>query len=229
MLVDDEEDIRDLVQLYLNKEGYRVSVAKTGEEAMELVHRQRFDLFVLDIMLPDLNGIELCRRIRSLTEGVILFLTCKRDYDDIVTGLENGADDYMVKPFNPRLLVARITGHLRRSDLAAASDAGRRKNGQLWRHGRLEVDLGNYEVRVEGTPVPMYAKLKQLLIFFIQHPNQVFSVRELFERVWGLDRESDERTVMVHIRNLRIKIEEDPGNPRYIMTVRGFGYKYRIE
>ncbi|KIL39687.1 hypothetical protein SD70_18125 [Gordoniibacillus kamchatkensis] len=229
MLVEDEADIRELVRLYLVKEGYRVSVAETGEQAMELALRDRFDLFVLDVMLPDTNGMELCRRIRASSDAVILFLTCKRESDDIIAGLEIGADDYVVKPFNPNMLVARITGHLRRSALAAASDAGRRKDGRLWRHGRLEVDFGNYEVRVDGNAIPMYAKEKQLLTFFIQNPNQVFSVRQLYEHIWGWDRESDERTVMVHIRNLRKKIEQDPGNPRYVVTVRGFGYRFCVE
>ncbi|NEW08575.1 response regulator transcription factor [Paenibacillus sp. SYP-B3998] len=229
MLVEDEEDIRELVRLYLVKEGYRVSVAENGEQAMELASKERFDLFVLDIMLPDANGMELCRRIRANSNAIILFLTCKRESDDIIAGLENGADDYVVKPFNPKMLVARVTGHLRRSVLAAASQAGRRKDGQLWRHGRLEVDFGNYDVRVDGDVVPMYAKEKQLLTFFIENPNHVFNVGQLYDRIWGWDRESDERTVMVHIRNLRKKIEEDPGNPRYVVTVRGFGYKFCLE
>lgn len=229
MLVEDDEDIRELVQLYLINAGYRVTALETGEQAMELVTKEKFDLFVLDIMLPDTSGMELCRRIRAGSEAIILFLTCKRESDDIVAGLEIGADDYVVKPFNPKMLVARITGHLRRSVLAAASDAGKHKDGQLWRHGRLEVDFGNYEVRVDGEVVPMYAKEKQLLAFFIENPNQVFSVGQLYERIWGWDRESDERTVMVHVRNLRKKIEEDPGNPRYVVTVRGFGYQFCLK
>ncbi|UUZ82082.1 response regulator transcription factor [Paenibacillus sp. P26] len=143
--------------------------------------------------------------------------------------MEIGADDYIVKPFNPNILVARITGHLRRSKLTAATDAVRRKDSQWWRHGRLEVNLGAYEVRVNGEVVAMYAKEKQSLTFFIENPNQVFSVGQLYDRIWGWDRESDERTVMVHIRNLRKKIEEDPGHPRYVVTVRGFGYKFCLE
>ncbi|OPH61392.1 DNA-binding response regulator [Paenibacillus ferrarius] len=225
MLVEDEEDIRELVRLYLINEGYQVSVAETGEQAMALASKERFDLFVLDIMLPDVNGMELCRSIRANSNAIILFLTCKRESDDIIAGLENGADDYVVKPFNPKMLVARVTGHLRRSVLAA-SQAGRRNDVQLWRHGRLEVDFGNYDVRIDGNVVPMYAKEKQLLTFFIENPNQVFNVGQLYDRIWGWDRESDERTVMVHIRNLRKKIEDDPGNPRYVVTVRGFGYKF---
>lgn len=229
LLVEDEEEILELVQMYLVKEGYRVSVAETGEQAMELVLKQRFDLFVLDVMLPDIDGMELCRRIRTQSEALILFLTCKRESDDIIAGLEIGADDYVVKPFSPKLLVARITGHLRRSRPTEQSEAGRRKGGQLWRHGRLEVDLGNYEVKVDGKVVPMFAKEKQLLTFFIQNSNQVFSVGQLYERIWGWDRGSDERTVMVHIRNLRKRIEEDPGKPRYVVTVRGFGYRFCLE
>ena len=226
LLVEDEKEIRKLVQLYLVREGYRVSAADTGKRAMELALKESFDLFVLDVMLPDADGMELCRQIREHSDAVILFLTCKRESEDITAGLEIGADDYVVKPFNPKMLVARITGHLRRSALAAASHAGKRKIGQLWRHGRLEVDLGTYEVRIDGVVVPMYAKEKQLLTFFIQNPNQVFSVGQLYERIWGWERESDERTVMVHIRNLRKKIEIDPGNPQYVVTVRGFGYKF---
>ncbi|WP_240762576.1 response regulator transcription factor [Paenibacillus thalictri] len=229
LLVEDEEDIRELVQLYLLKEGYRVSVAETGEQAFELAFKERFDLYVLDIMLPDVSGMELCQRIRAQSNAIILFLTCKRESDDIIAGLEIGADDYVIKPFNPKQLVARITGHLRRASLASASGAAVRKDCLPWRYGRLEMDFRNYELKVDGVVVPMYVKERQLLMFFIENPNQVFSVGQLYERIWGWDRESDERTVMVHVSNLRKKIEEYPGNPRYLVTVRGFGYKFCVK
>jgi DNA-binding response OmpR family regulator len=168
LLVEDEEDIRELVLLYLEKAGYRVSVAETGEKALDLVGKERFDLLVLDIMLPDISGLELCRRIRGESDAIILFLICKREADDIIADLELGADDYVVKPFDPSMLVARITGHLRRS--ALAPETGKRKDEQLWRHGRLEVDFGTYEIRVDGKAVPMFAKEKQLLLFFTRTP-----------------------------------------------------------
>jgi DNA-binding response OmpR family regulator len=226
LVVEDEEDLRDLVRLYLEKHDFQVSTAGTGQEAMELFRTFRPDLVVLDIELPDADGTEICRTIRETSDVPLFFVTCRRDTEDIYSGLAIGADDYLTKPFDPAELVARIHGHLRKRMVFKSIE---RNKDRYWKSGKIEVDLHEMEVRVEGRKVPLYSKEMQLLHFFIENPNRVFSMDEIFERVWGLDSESETKTVYVHISNLRRKLEGDPDNPELIRTVRGIGYKFAME
>ncbi|MDQ6422011.1 response regulator transcription factor [Paenibacillus sp. LHD-117] len=223
LVVEDEADLRALICMYLDKHGFEVHAAATGQEALQLFHSAKPDLVVLDIELPDMEGTDICRSIREISNVPLVFVTCRRDSDDIYTGLAIGADDYMTKPFDPAELVARIQGHLRKRSLFQT--LGHNKN-RWWRNERLEVDLLEMTVKVEGRPVPLYPKELQLLQFFIQHPNRVFAADELFDRVWGEESGSDTRTVNAHIFNLRRKIERNPEKPDLIRTVRGFGYKF---
>ncbi|CAG7643899.1 Alkaline phosphatase synthesis transcriptional regulatory protein SphR [Paenibacillus allorhizosphaerae] len=220
LVVEDEADIREVITAYLEKEGFRIRTAGNTRAAMEAFRQEQPDLAILDIILPDGTGTDLCRQMREMSELPILFVTCKRDSEDVLNGFNLGADDYVTKPFDPAILVARVNAQLRRN---------RQRQGRVgWRHKRLEVDFARAELLVDGEPVALFAKERQLLHFFIEHPNQVFSVNHLFERIWGWDSGSDERTVMVHVSNLRKKIEEDPANPRYLQTVRGFGYRFSL-
>ncbi|GLI08440.1 DNA-binding response regulator [Paenibacillus tyrfis] len=226
LIVDDDEEIRGLIALYLQNHGFRVLMAEEGGQIVELLLREKPDLIILDIVLPDTDGVQLCRRIREHSDIPILFLSCKREADDIIAGLDTGGDDYMTKPFDPLVLVARVKANLRRR---TASPQQTREKAALLRFGEVEANLHNYEVRVGGEPVDLFAKERQLLFFLLKHPNQVFSAAQLHDQVWGWDSFSDERTVMVHISNLRRKLERDPSAPRHIRTVRGFGYQFFLD
>jgi len=221
LVVEDEADIREVITAYLEKGGYRVRTAGNARTALDSFRMIPPDLVILDIILPDGTGTDLCRQMREMSDIPILFVTCKRDSDDVLNGFHLGADDYVTKPFDPAILVARVKAQLRRNRS--------RQERTVWKDKRLEVDLARAELLVDGEPVALFAKERQLLHFFIEHPNQVFSVHHLFDRLWGWDSGSDERTVMVHVSNLRKKIEEDPANPRYLQTVRGFGYRFTFE
>lgn len=224
LIVEDEPEIRDLVRLYLHNGRFATISAENGGEAIRLLEQEQPDLILLDILLPDTDGLSLCKEIRKRSAVPIIFLTCKRDADDIVNGLDTGGDDYMTKPFDPVVLLARVKAHLRRAGMKEIP-----KEESIWQDDRLSVNWKNFEVHVANQPVPLFAKERQLLLYLVRHANQVFSVEQLYEHIWGWDRESDERTVMVHISNLRKKIEADPTNPKYIVTVRGFGYKFSTE
>lgn len=231
LIAEDDPDIRELIRLYLENSGYEVISAETGEQAWALFLREDPDLALLDLMLPDLDGIELCRRMKAQGDQPVLIVTCKRDSDDIVEGLESGADDYITKPFDPAVLIARVKANLRKKrpegmNGAALGALNPQPRHRVWAHSRLVVELDKAELTVDGITVPLYAKERQLLHFLIEHRNQVFSVEQLYERIWGWESGSDPRTVMVHIRNLRKKIEPDPSQPVYIQTVRGFGYRF---
>jgi DNA-binding response OmpR family regulator len=222
MIVDDEEEIRGLIGLYLRNHGFQVVMAKDGSQTLALLQQEKPDLMVLDIVLPDTDGVELCRRIREHSDIPIVFLSCKREPDDIIAGLDTGGDDYMTKPFDPMVLVSRVKANLRR----VAVGQKRGKEDMLITCGVLQANLQSLEVLVKGELIDLFAKERQLLLFLMQNQNQVFSAEQLHKQVWGWDSFSDERTVMVHISNLRKKIESDSAAPKYIHTVRGFGYKF---
>lgn len=222
MIVDDEEEIRGLIALYLRNHGFQVVMAKDGSQTLALLKQEKPDLMVLDIVLPDTDGVELCRRIREHSDIPIVFLSCKREADDIIAGLDTGGDDYMTKPFDPMVLVSRVKANLRR----VAAGQKRDKEDMLITCGELQANLQSLEVLVKGELIDLFAKERQLLLFLMQNQNQVFSAEQLHKQVWGWDSFSDERTVMVHISNLRKKIESDSAAPKYIHTVRGFGYKF---
>ena len=224
LVVEDEPDIRKLVQYNLAQEHFKVLEAENGEQALKLVQRDRPHLVILDLMLPGLSGLELCRILRDRTETSqvpILMLTAKAGEADKVVGLEMGADDYLAKPFSPRELVARVRAILRRTDLTARGDAL-----PLYEKGPLRIDFSTYEINVRGKPIKLTLKEFELLRFLVQNPNRVLSRDQLLDRVWGGETFVTPRTVDVHIRRLRKAIEKDDRQPKWILTLRGVGYKF---
>lgn len=218
--MEDEAPIAETLAFNLEREGYQVSVATDGRIGLDLALRTRPDLILLDLMLPGLDGIEVCRRIRAagLTAPMIM-LTARAEETDRVLGLELGADDYVTKPFSLRELLARIRSVLRRSSSTSTPS--------LQAVDHLQIDLEGHEVRAAGNPVEMSAKEFELLRALLQHRGQVLSREQLLDLVWGQDFFGDPRTVDVHIRWLREKIELDPAHPELVLTVRGSGYKFR--
>lgn len=223
LIVDDEKTLVKALKFNLEKEGFRVEEAYDGEEALTKVFDLVPDIVVLDLMLPGLDGFEVCRQIRKKLELPIIMLTAKGDDIDKVLGLELGADDYMTKPFNPRELIARIKAILRRSNVR---DEGLRKHIQV---GDLQIDFLQHRVRVGEREIDLTSKEFALLSFLASNAGRVYSRDQLLEQVWGYNYYGDARTVDVHIRHLREKIEEDPGNPQLVITVWGTGYKFREE
>jgi len=222
MIVEDERDIRELLRLCVEGCGYRASTAGTVGEARALLAREMPNLALLDIQLPDGDGMALCAEIRGQSDIPVILVTCRKDGGDIVAGLEGGANDYIVKPFDVEVVMARIRTQLRSYAYWKQSDPKNRL-----RNRDLDIDLQSCDVAVDGKPVALSAKERQLLLFLASNPNQVFSASLLYDRIWGLEGTSEENTVSVHIRYLRKKIEKSPSDPRYIQTVRGFGYKFR--
>ncbi len=223
LVVDDEVEILDLVQAYLARDGYRVQTTSTGSGALEIARNLNPDLIILDILLPEMDGLEVCRQLRHDTLAPILFLSAKGDDVDKILGLGVGADDYISKPFSPSELVARVKAHLRRNRLLKSVPA---PAPNLLEFDGLKINLNSHEVQVMGQEVALASKEFQLLRFLALHPNQVMTKERLLERIWGYEGHGDARTLMVHIRNLRKKLEEDPSTPRYIATVWGTGYKF---
>ena len=221
LLVDDEEMIVESIEYALAQEGYEVVKAFDGQEALQQVQLSKPNLIVLDLMLPKLSGLEVCRLLRREQNDVpIIILTPTGEEIDRVIGLEVGADDYLIKPFSLRELVARIKALLRRSKPAEADKAVK-----VYQHGDLLINLSEHRVMVGEREVELSPKEFKILAMLMGQPGRVFSREELLEQVWGLDFYGDTKTVDVHIRWLREKIEEDPSNPKYIQTVRGFGYR----
>ena len=223
LVVDDEVEIGELLDLYLTKEGYQVAIALDGQQAIDIITNEKVDLIILDVLLPGLDGIEVCREIRKVTDVPIVFLSCRGDDIDKVDGLVAGGDDYITKPFSPREIVARVKAHLRRYRMTAAA---RKEPLRVLRYKGLEIDLPACVVRVRGQEVYLSHKEFEILSLLAQDPDKVFSADELFERLWQMQSLGDIRTVMVHISNLRKKIEKNPAAPEYILTVRGAGYKF---
>jgi len=224
LVVDDEEPIQELLRFNLEKEGYLVRGAKDGQEALQHVENDQPDLIVLDLMLPGMDGLEVCRKLRSnqkFQQIPIIMLTAKGEEFDKVLGLELGADDYMTKPFSPRELLARIKARLRRPNLQEETDE------QIIIRGELRVDVTGFRVHVRGEETELTPKEFELLRVLLAHPGKVYSRDELLERIWGYEYDGDTRTVDVHVRHLRQKVERDPSNPEYIETLRGIGYRFK--
>ena len=222
LVVDDEPHIVELVRYNLVQEGFEVDVAYDGHDAIERARSGRPDLVILDLMLPYVDGLEVCRHLRREAPVPILMLTAKDSEHDRVLGLESGADDYVTKPFSPRELVARVRAILRR----AARDDGRAADAALL-SGRLVLNPATHEVRLGDRPVELTAKEFDLLRLLLGHPNQVFTRDFLLEHIWGYEYFGSTRTVDMHISRLREKIEDDPDAPTFIVTVRGVGYKLK--
>lgn len=221
MIVEDDDDVRDIISMYLRKEGSSVVMAENGQQGLDLFYSQSPDLVVLDVMLPDMTGMDVCRKLRESSSTPILFVSYRKDAEYILNGLEIGGDDYVTKPFNPNILITRIKVLLRRVE-----QSERKRHLRL---PHLTIDFDGCVVRVADKVVTLSAKEMQLLFHLAGNPNRVYSVADLYSQVWGWDKEGNEWTVIVHIRNLRKKIETDPAHPQYIRTVRGFGYKFVIE
>lgn len=220
LVVDDDPTISDVVARYLQGEGYDVDIALDGAEALDHARQNYPDLVVLDLMLPKIDGLEVCRQLRAQGRVPIIMLTAKGEETDKLVGLNMGADDYMTKPFSPRELVARVKAVLRRSSVPMSYE------GETLRFHDLSVNPRTRQVIVGGQEVDLTAKEFDLLWFLAQHPQQVFSREQLLNDVWDYLYAGDTSTVTVHIRRLREKIEADPARPRYILTVWGVGYKF---
>lgn len=219
LVVDDERKIRDLVRSYLEREGYSVLLADSGQRALETSSRVPPDLIVLDLMLPDLPGEEVAASLRTASNVPIIMLTSKATEEDRVAGLKLGADDYLVKPFSPRELVARVEAVLRRAS------EGREEGPQSFGGGELLIDAETREVTVRGVPIELTRSEFDLLHALATRPGRVYSRYELVGRVQGYEYEGYERTIDAHVKNLRRKLGDDPHEPRYVITVTGVGYK----
>jgi phosphate regulon transcriptional regulator PhoB len=227
LVVEDESDIRELLRYNLTQEGFAVEEASDGAEALDRVTRRLPDLLVLDLMLPRMSGLELCRKMRSNPDTArlpILVVTAKGAEVDRVLGLEMGADDYVVKPFSPREVVARVKALLRRAQATTEPQAP-----ALYERGRLKIDFATYEVFVDTRRKELALREFELLRFFVQHPLRVYSREQLLDLVWGRDTFVEPRTVDVHVRRLRQQVERDDANPELILTVRSVGYRFNPE
>ncbi len=225
LLIEDNHDIAHLVELHLRDAGYEVERAADGRRGLELASSGSYELIVLDIMLPGLDGLEVCRQLRGMSDQTpVLMLTAKSAELDRVVGLELGADDYLTKPFSIRELLARIKAILRRTESTQRTDAG--GNAARVEISGVSIDPARREVSIEGRPVELTAREFDLLYYFASHPGRVFSREQLLNQVWGYGHDGYEHTVNSHINRLRKKIERDPANARYILTVWGVGYKF---
>ena len=220
LVVDDDRNIVDLVRLYLERDGYRVLVAYDGLEALKLARQRRPDLIVLDLLLPEVDGLDVCRILQTESEVPIIMLTAKTTEEDKLIGLELGADDYVTKPFSPRELVARVRTVLRRVGKEAP------QGPTEMRFTDLVIDRRSHEVRVRGEVVSLTPTEFRLLEVLAGEPGRALTRLELLDRVFGYDFEGFERTIDVHVKNLRKKIEPDPRHPTYVQTVYGVGYKF---
>ncbi len=223
LLVDDEKDITDLLEEVLRRDGYKnILKASNGQEAVHLCRVRQPDMIVLDIMLPDMDGIEVCKRIREFSYCPILFLSSKNDDIDKIIGLSIGGDDYVTKPFSPREVVFRIKAQLRRQQYNTAEKMDPKQKILI---GDLEIDTGGCRVYKNGTELELTAREFGLLCYLAENPNKIISKERLYEQVWGEDSFGCENTVMVHIRHIREKVEDDPANPQLLLTVKGLGYR----
>ena len=222
LLVDDDINIVKLIKLYLEKEDYEVVTANNGREALEVYNREDPSIIVLDIMMPELDGNAVCREIRKTSNVPIIMLTAKGETFDKVLSLELGADDYIVKPFDPKELTARIKAILRRSETKNTTS-----DDKIVKFDKLEVNLVNYELKIEGRVLEIPPKELELLYFLASNPNRVFTREQLLEEVWGFDYFGDSRTVDVHIKRLREKLEGTEANWQ-LKTVWGVGYKFEV-
>ena len=220
LLVEDEASLSEPLAFLLQKEGYSVSIAEDGRRAVDLFSQGEFSLVLLDLMLPELSGVEVCRAIRATSQVPIIMLTAKDSEVDIVVGLELGADDYVTKPYSSRELLARIKAVLRRH---VTSDAG---DDSLLRSGHLLLDSDRHTLTVNGTMTAIPLKEFELLEYLMRNAGRVLTRGQIIDRIWGSDYFGDTKTLDVHIKRIRSRIEVDPANPELILTVRGLGYRF---
>jgi two-component system, OmpR family, response regulator RegX3 len=221
LLVEDEESFSDPLSYLLQQEGFDVTVAMTGPDALDAFDRQGADIVLLDLMLPGLSGTEVCRRLRTTSNVPVIMLTARDSEIDKVVGLEIGADDYVTKPYSTRELLARMKAVLRRR--AAEPEAA---EGAVLAAGPVRMDVDRHTVTVDGQPVQLPLKEFDLLELLLRHAGRVLTRGQLIDRVWGSDYVGDTKTLDVHVKRLRAKVEPDPGNPVHLVTVRGLGYKF---
>ena len=221
LVVEDEESLAESVRYNLEREGFRVSVAGDGRRALDRFRVDRPSLVILDLMLPEISGLDVCRTIRAESDVPIIVVTAKDSEADKVTGLELGADDYVTKPFSIRELVSRVRAHLRRSGMQTGIAPD-----DVLRGGPVEMDVARHEVRVRGETVGLPPKEFELLEAFLRRRDRLLTRLFLIEEVWGADYVGDTKTLDVHVKRLRQKIEEDPHEPRHLVTVRGLGYRF---
>ena len=224
LIVEDQADIANLIKINLDDLDCQVEIAADGREAAARIQNEEFDLFILDLMLPHVDGLELCRQIRAKENYVpVLMLTAKSEELDRVLGLEMGADDYMTKPFSVRELTARVKALFRRSDAMSQAVA---TNQTMITHANLMIDISRHTVTLDGQTIELTAKEFDLLVHFVSNPGRVYTRAQLLDSVWGYSHDGYEHTVNSHINRLRTKIEEDASKPKYILTVWGVGYKF---
>ncbi len=223
LVVDDEKAIVDILKFNLQREGYNVVTAYNGEEGLQVFEREKPDLVLLDIMMPKMDGLQVCKTIRNKYDTPIIMLTAKAEEVDKVLGLELGADDYVTKPFSVRELMARIKANLRRNVLESKSE----EEVQVMTFDHMSINTNRYEVTIDDAPIALTVREYELLKFLATRKGQIFTREQLLEKVWGYEYYGDVRTVDVTIRRLRVKIEDVPGKPKFILAKRGIGYYFK--
>ena len=224
LIADDDRDILSIIETILQEDGYQTLTASDGEQAVMLVQTHAVQLLILDIMMPKMNGLQAATQIRRLTNAPILMLSAKGEQSDRVIGLNMGADDYVTKPFTPMELLARVNSQLRRYRRFMERLGDKEENSRIHTIGGLEINEDNVEVTVDGEPVKMTPIEYKILLLLMKNPGRVFSAEEIYERVWN-ERAINTDTIMVHVRNIREKIEVNPREPKYLKVVWGVGYK----
>lgn len=225
MLVDDEESMRKIVEHLIKKEGFEFCYADEGEKALQMITQETPDLIILDVMLPEIDGFEVCRRIRQESSVPIILLSAKGDIVDKTVGFNMGADDYITKPFSTVELALRIKAMFRRASMKNEPESAKENNDHI-KVKDLKINKKSFEVYVRGNKVDLTSKEFELLAFLAGHPGQVFTRQQLFDNLWGEKYLGDSGTITVFIRKIREKIELDPAHPEYILTVWGIGYKF---
>jgi DNA-binding response OmpR family regulator len=225
LIIEDDISIAELQRDYLEAEGFSVDFEEDGDKGLERALNEAYDLYLLDLMLPHVNGFEICRQIRRKKDVPIIFVSAKKEDVDKIRSFGLGADDYIVKPFSPSELVARVKGHLARYEHLIGKHSSKKNEMMI---GPIQIDIDDRKVFVNNHEVSFTSKEFDLLLFLINNPNHVFSKNELFERIWGIDAIGDVSTVTVHIRKIREKIESDSSNPQHIETIWGAGYRFKI-
>ena len=225
LIIEDEEAIADLEKDYLELSGFEVIIKNTGDEGLKTALEENFDLIVLDLMLPGIDGFEICKKIREVKNIPIIMVSAKKDDIDKIRGLGLGADDYMTKPFSPSELVARVKAHMARYERLVGS--GQKQNDIIEIRG-LRIDKTARRVTVDGEEKAFTGKEFDLLTFLAEHPNHVYTKEELFREIWDMDSIGDIATVTVHIKKIREKIEYDSAKPQYIETIWGVGYRFKV-
>jgi DNA-binding response OmpR family regulator len=225
LIIEDEVSIAELQRDYLEINGYDVAIEKTGDKGLVRSLKEEFDLIILDLMLPNVDGFEICRKVRETKDTPILMVSARKEDIDKIRGLGLGADDYITKPFSPNELVARVTAHISRYERLVG---GNEKKTQTITVRNIVIDKDARRVWVEGKEIPFTTKEFDLLLFLAENPNRVFSRDELFDSIWRMDAVGDVSTVTVHIKKIREKIEPDSSKPQYIETIWGIGYRFKV-